>query len=133
MTTTTATVQTCSVKATGRLDTHLARWLRLLKWVLVIPHVLVLIALWAGFLVLTAFAFVAIPFTGRYPRGIFVYNVGVLRWTWRVSDYAYGALGTDVYPPFTLAGRPDYPARLQVDYPEQFSRGLAQVNGPWWQ
>jgi hypothetical protein len=54
----------------------------------------------------------------------------VLRWTWRVGFYSYSALATDRYPPFTLAGDPDYPARLTVTYPESLSRVLALVK--WW-
>jgi len=118
------------LQLTGELDPGLSRWQWLVKWLLAIPHFVVLLFLWVGFVLSTVVAGFAILFTGRYPRGIFGFNVGVLRWTWRVGFYSYSALGTDRYPPFSLADDAEYPARLDVEYPEQLSRGLVLVK--WW-
>ena len=114
----------------GELAPELNRWVWIFKWFLLIPHYVVLALLWIAFIATSVFAFFAILFTGRYPRGIFDFNVGVLRWTWRVGYYGYSALATDEYPPFTLGPVPDYPATLEIDYTERLSRKLVLVK--WW-
>jgi hypothetical protein len=114
----------------AELDPRLSRWLWLVKWLLVIPHVIGLFFLWLGLVLSTIFAFFAILITGRYPRPIFDFNVGVLRWSWRVGFYSSSALATDRYPPFSLKEIPDSPAQLEVAYSESLSRGLVLVK--WW-
>jgi hypothetical protein len=114
----------------GRLERPLSPWLWLVKWVLLLPHFVVLACLWLAVILLTVVAGFAILFTGRYPRSIFEFNTGVMRWSWRVGFYGISAFGTDRYPPFSLQPDPHYPADFTVEYPQHLSRGLVLVK--WW-
>jgi hypothetical protein len=117
------------VHVEGDLVPGASSWLGLFRWVLVIPHAICLTLLWIAFVVLTAPALVAVLVTGRYPRRIFDFNVGVLRWTWRVTFYG-PTYATDRYPPFRLADVPDYPARLHIAYRLRQRRGVVLIG--WW-
>jgi len=80
----------------------LNRWLPLVKWLLAVPHYILLVFLWIAAVVAVVIAWFAILFTGRYPRGLFDFVLGVLRWGNRVVAYAF-VLVTDQYPPFRLS------------------------------
>jgi hypothetical protein len=80
---------------------RLNRWLPIVKWLLAIPHYIVLFFLWIGALIAAVIAWFAILFTGTYPRGLFDFIAGVFRWSNRVIGYAL-ILATDQYPPFRL-------------------------------
>jgi len=122
--------RTYPIRVRGDLDPALSRWQWLVKWIFAIPHYIVLLFLNIAYVVVTLIAFFAILFTARYPRALFDFNVGVLRWRWRVAFYALTALGTDKYPPFSLKPKPEYPADLEVDHPERLHRGLVLIK--WW-
>ena len=103
---------------------QLSRWLIFVKWLLAVPHFLILYALSAVANVITFIAFFAILFTGRYPRGLFDFVVNIYRWQENV--FAYYGLFRDEYPPFSWeAGK--YPVTFEVDYPENLSRWMIFV------
>ena len=103
---------------------NLSRWLIFVKWLLAIPHFLILYALMGVANVIIFIAFFAILFTRRFPRGLFDFVVNIYRWNANVS--AYVGLLRDEYPPFSWeAGK--YPVTYEVDYPEQLNRWLPLV------
>jgi hypothetical protein len=124
-----ADVKPYPVTLTGDLSNPPSRWQWLFKWLLIIPHSIVLYFLGIAAMVVTVIAFFAILFTGKYPRSLFDFTVGYWRWSWRVGFYSYNVLGTDAYPPFTLE-KAAYPADFDAVYPERMSRGLVLIK--WW-
>jgi ABC-type multidrug transport system fused ATPase/permease subunit len=96
------------------------RLLPLVKWLLAIPHYIVLTLLGIAAFVVMVISFFAVLITGRYPRGLFDFVAGVYRWGWRVG--AYVSLMVDPYPPFSLQDDPSYPARYLISYPEHVDR-----------
>lgn len=118
------------VRVRGTIDVP-SRWLWLFKWcVLAVPHYPILIGLYLVYPFSTLAAGVAILCTGRFPRPLFDFNVGVLRWSWRVMNYRFPMNTTDRYPPFSLKTDPDYPGDLDVDYPEKLVNWAVLVK--WW-
>ena len=114
----------------GELDASLSRWLWLVKWLLVIPHVIVLAFLWLAFFVLWLVALVAIVFTGRCPRAISDFNVGVLRWTGVSASTPTARWAPTTTRPSCSPTCWTTPPRLHVEYPQTLSRGLVLVK--WW-
>jgi hypothetical protein len=122
--------QSYPVQVRARLDEPLSRWLWLVKWLLAIPP--------ASCCSFCGSRSPSSPSSRSSrscspratPGGLYDFNLGVLRWSWRVGYYSYSALGTDRYPPFSLDEEPDYPATLDIAYPERLSRGLVLVK--WW-
>jgi hypothetical protein len=121
-----ADVKPYPVTLTGDLSDPPGRWVWIFKWLLIIPQIIVVLLLGVASLFATFFAGVAILFTGKYPRGLFDFNVGVMRWGWRVGFYSYQALGTDKYPPFSL-DKGGYPADLELEYPQKLNNVLVLV------
>ncbi|WP_405447200.1 DUF4389 domain-containing protein [Streptomyces erythrochromogenes] len=115
------------LRVEATLDPRLTRWMWLVKWIFAVPHYVCLFFLQIAFLLVSLVAFFSILVTGRYPRPLFDFNVGVIRWNTRVNYYCSMVLGTDAYPPFTLKDVPAYPVRVDVAYPERLSRRLVLV------
>jgi hypothetical protein len=114
----------------GELTIPPARGWWIIKWLLGIPHYICLLGLGIAFIVVWIISFLAILITGKHPKSLFNFKLGVLRWSWRAGFYSYEALGTDKYPPFSLNPDPSYPADLDISYTEKMSRGLVLVK--WW-
>ena len=110
------------VQLVGEYSERVNRFLWLIKWLLVIPHGVVLGLLFIPTIVTTPLAWLTVVVLGRYPGFLWSYHSGLLRWSWRVNFYSYEAGNTDRYPPFSFGVSDDYPADLVIEYPEASSR-----------
>ena len=110
------------VKLVGVYEERVNRLLWLIKWMLVIPHLVVIWLLSIPILVTLPVSWLAVIILGRYPSFLWSYHAGLLRWSWRVNFYSFQAGSTDQYPPFSFESRDDYPANLLIEYPETSSR-----------
>ncbi len=110
------------VELLGEYQEGVNRFLWLIKWILLIPHIVVLWLLSITTIVTTPLAWLAVIIMGRYPAFLWAYHAGILRWSWRINFYSYEAGNTDRYPPFAFGYREDYPADLVIEYPETSSR-----------
>ena len=110
------------VELTGEYQARVNRVLWLIKWILTIPHLIVLWFLSIPTIVSLPVSWLIILITGSYPSFLWGYHTGLLRWIWRLNFYSYGVGATDRYPPFSIASRYDYPADLHIEYAESSSR-----------
>ena len=117
-----AAFRTYPVELVGHYEERVNRFLWLVKWLLVLPHVIVLWLLSLPMVLTIPASWLIIVITGRYPRVLWSYHAGLLRWNWRVNFYSYEAGNTDRYPPFSFESRDDYPADIRIEYPESSSR-----------
>ena len=110
-----------SIAVDGEYQERINRFLWLIKWILAIPNWFVLSIFSIPTIVTYPAAWLIIIITGRYPRWLWDYHFGLLRWGWRLNFYAYQMGATDQYPPFSL-GDQDYPASMTIEYPLTSSR-----------
>ena len=110
------------VELVGEYQERVNRFLWLIKWILLIPHFIVLWFLSIPTIITTPLAWLAVIIMGRYPSSLWAYHGGLLRWSWRINFYSYQAGNTDQYPPFAFQSREEYPADLIMEYPESSSR-----------
>ena len=113
---------TYPVELVGEYEERVNRLLWLVKWLLLIPHIVVLSVLGWLTMFTVPLSWLIVLVIGRNPEFLWGFHAGLLRWSWRVNYYSYGVGNTDRYPPFSFGSRGDYPADLLIEYPERSSR-----------